>query len=165
MNIGIFTAVSGPMYHDGYYIAKALHAYLSDEMLDLPVWLNESTVCTFPRPWGSPNFTAMVHKDRKPRMVKTIKLEYSEEPEKVDVPELFWFRPYVGDYGHLMFGNFTVHHNATDDTLRFYTGRHAEGILMPDNPPQFRIRFTGKCLNNVVFDIPKPLLINFILLF
>ncbi|KAK3097217.1 hypothetical protein FSP39_007591, partial [Pinctada imbricata] len=49
MNIGIFMSMTGS---DQHYLFRALiHNFLSDVVLGVHPWLNESTICSFPKPW------------------------------------------------------------------------------------------------------------------
>lgn len=49
MDVGVYASVNGygdPMNH----LAIILY-YMTDQLLELKPWLNDSTVCTFPEPW------------------------------------------------------------------------------------------------------------------
>ncbi|CAH1785363.1 unnamed protein product, partial [Owenia fusiformis] len=54
LNIGIFTGLNGP-YTDVSWVAETvIQEYILDTLLELPSYLNNTTACTFPAPWGDP---------------------------------------------------------------------------------------------------------------
>ncbi|CAH1785366.1 unnamed protein product, partial [Owenia fusiformis] len=54
LNIGIYTGLNGP-YTDVSWVAETvIQEYILDTLLELPSYLNNTTACTFPAPWGEP---------------------------------------------------------------------------------------------------------------
>ncbi|XP_076444321.1 uncharacterized protein LOC143282529 [Babylonia areolata] len=53
MKVGIFSVMTGK--DSNYYKRGALHAYLLDKVMNVPSWLNTSTLCSFPYPWRTYN--------------------------------------------------------------------------------------------------------------
>ena len=53
MDIGIFASVNGAgsWWPSMNHLTTVLY-YLSDHLLELEPWLNETTACTFPQPWA-----------------------------------------------------------------------------------------------------------------
>ena len=53
MDIGIFASVNGAgsWWPSMNHLTAVLY-YLSDHLLELEPWLNETTACTFPQPWA-----------------------------------------------------------------------------------------------------------------
>lgn len=45
---------------DNYQYRQPLHMYLMDAALELQPWLNASTICSYPYPWGTPFATTPV---------------------------------------------------------------------------------------------------------
>ncbi|CAH1798691.1 unnamed protein product [Owenia fusiformis] len=54
LKIGIYTGLNGP-YTDVSWVAETvIQEYILDVLLELPNYLNDTTACTFPAPWGEP---------------------------------------------------------------------------------------------------------------
>jgi len=80
-------------------------------------WLNQSTACTYPHPWLSrvpPSLPALAVAANPPWST----LPPSVVPER---PGVGWLmdahRMYVGRYGHLLLGNFSVSFQPSQGTL------------------------------------------------
>ena len=48
---GVYVAINGPMGDTAQIAVLVLNQYISDLMLGLPPWLNQSTLCSYPFPW------------------------------------------------------------------------------------------------------------------
>jgi hypothetical protein len=128
MDLAILTVSGGPMYAGEAH--SVLHYYISDLILGLDPWLDNTTACTFPTPWANatddrnyftiPNI--MADADGESSRVDDITTDYKEG----------WFDAYVGQYGHLFFGNITISHDDVTDKLRFEAGKFGIGFLTPD---------------------------------
>ena len=109
--VGIYASVNGPCFKrlssDHLY---ASFYYLSDHLLGLQPWLNETTACTFPEPWA--NETAKESRD-------------PEQP--IDVDNLSEF---AGSYANNLLPTIEVFVEAT--TVRLNSNRQ-EGILHPSS--------------------------------
>ena len=142
MNTGIYTATNG----NGGNIHTVLHDYISDLVLGIEPFHNDTTICTFPGPWGDPsNFD-------DPEYIKHVKYENNvnmPERKRDDMrskadPGLNWHEPFVGVYGHKLWGNMTITHDPQDDdVLQFTVGRHGEGQLTRRFDTTFNIVYGG----------------------
>ena len=64
MDIGIFASVNGPGFKSfSINHLNTVFYYISDLLLGLEPWLNETTACTYPEPWA--NKTETESKDRE----------------------------------------------------------------------------------------------------
>lgn len=51
LKLGVFTSMTGE--DENHIFGQLLHNFLSDNLLDVEPWLNETTMCSFPSPWYS----------------------------------------------------------------------------------------------------------------
>lgn len=139
--LAVFTVTNGPLY-GGSAIHRAIHILILDSAIasnsthsDDEPWLNATTACTYPEPWISrlpplrPEVVdASVAAVRK-RLPSTV------VPER---PAAGWLskahRMYVGTYGHLLLGNFSVSFRPSEGTsdggtLLFRVGSIGRGQL------------------------------------
>ena len=109
MDIGIFGSVNGVNgYSSNYHLAVSFY-YITDHLLGLQAWLNESTACIFPEPW-----------DKLPEQGVAL-----ETPISVgNVAEL------VGSYGNNLFPDVNVYSNSTDIHM---DSNKLHGILHPSS--------------------------------
>ena len=112
MDIGIFASVNGPGVgrEAGEHLSVILY-YLTDYLLGLESWLNETTACTYPNPWA--NWTTSETK--------------VETPINVQLDNL---TDYEGSYGNPMFSDITVY--ANNSSLSFDSNK-VHGILHPSS--------------------------------
>ena len=111
MDIGLFTSVNGPgVGTDAYMHRIATFYYLSDNLLGLEPWLNESTACSFPEPW------------------------YQLPEKNSSTPEtplqLSNLGEFEGTYGSHLFPDIQVSSNSTD---LIFTTNIVHGILHPSS--------------------------------
>ena len=58
LNIGVYASVNGPGYGSNSGIHNIVSFYyIVDHLLGLEPWLNQTTACTFPKPWKKENDT------------------------------------------------------------------------------------------------------------
>lgn len=111
MDIGIFASVNGPDFwnESSTHLTTVLY-YLSDHLLELEPWLNETTACSFPEPWG--NDTESEPKE-------------PEVPITVDNPSEF-----EGSYSYPLFPNAEVMTNSSQMLMDI---NRLQGILHPSS--------------------------------
>ncbi|CAH1801489.1 unnamed protein product, partial [Owenia fusiformis] len=97
LKIGIYAGLNGPYERVSWTVETIVHEYILDILLDLPNYLNQTTVCAFPAPWGEPvdipTFTAI--------------------PE--DVASTLPLEKYTGVFGRAAYGCMNMTLNRTDD--------------------------------------------------
>ncbi len=141
MDLAVYTAVNGPL-DQGSQANTVIHYQVPDIVWGLERWLNDSTACTFPRPWQSRN---PKHSQHTQNGIWSIEEEHETQR---------WFHAldddyeaYEGTYGHFFFGNITVTFEETTGELRFLAGRVGQGRLDPvvewDNARLFQVEFDG----------------------
>ena len=60
LNIGVYASVNGPGYGSNSGIHNIVSFYyIVDHLLGLEPWLNQTTACTFPKPWKMENDTEL----------------------------------------------------------------------------------------------------------
>ena len=149
-NVGIYSASNG---NDGN-LHEVLHNHIADLALGLQPILNDTTLCTFPRPWGGdskdqedPRKHRTNHKQRKESRRHRPYNEIREpvmDNDVIKTPSLQWHEPFVGTFGHKTFGNMTVFYNSGDPNVLQYTiGRFGEGTLTRRGPVTFNIIYGG----------------------
>ncbi|XP_074651083.1 uncharacterized protein LOC141905899 [Tubulanus polymorphus] len=127
LKIGIYANINGAK---GPADSVKIIAYvLADLLIGLPVWLNKTTVCSYPQPWV--RNTPKTKTEMKPARI--VKKNVSHKLEE-----------YTGEYGNLAFGNITVSLDVEKSTLYFAFGRYGRAQLVPvDTRDQFAIKWTG----------------------
>ena len=111
MDIGLFASVTGPGFgtHPPYHNSLSFY-YIIDHVFGLEPWLNETTVCSFPKPWGNAT-----------KVDATLK----ETPIHVDNQAEF-----EGFYGNHLFPDIKVYSNTTDLLLN---SNRIHGVLHPSS--------------------------------
>ena len=135
MNLAIVTVSGGPMYSGEAH--TVLHYYITDLVLGLEPWLNNITSCTFPAPWaassGNDNLDVIDHSQHVD-LLKDSEDGYPDtdcdDVSSYHVAE--WYDAFIGQYGHLFFGNITISYDDVSDELRFEAGKFGAGSLTPD---------------------------------
>lgn len=146
--LGIFSVSNGPAYLS-LETHQLVHYMIADALLNLSsAWLNDSTVCTFPRPW----VTDLSRRRERPkpdeapdpkdaRIVESILKEDFDGGGGMKPGVAGWSRNvserflqahhglYTGPYGHLLLGNFTVAFNRSSNRLHFAYGVLGRGRL------------------------------------
>jgi len=118
---GIFISITGSENSSNIPIKMIMHR-AADLLLGEPAWLNDTTACTFPQPWESPEMTPHNNGNIVLKTIWTI-----NKPMEA----------YVGIYGHPAFGNITVTiENATN--LILYFGRFGKLFLNPVTENNFK---------------------------
>ena len=110
LNIGIFGSVNGPGF--GFTPSDHLDVtfyYITDHLIGLQTWLNESTACSFPEPW----------------LKRPMPEDKSESPFVVrNLAEL------TGSYGNNLFPDVQVYLNST---ILHLDSNRIHGILHPSS--------------------------------
>lgn len=111
-DIGMFASVNGPAFKvlPDYHLTTLLY-HISDQLLDLEPWLNETTACTFPEPWANKTETK------------------SKEPEVPITVENKTY--YEGEFSHPLFNGVEVSTNST--TMFIKAKPRLSGILHPSS--------------------------------
>ncbi|XP_066287724.1 uncharacterized protein [Branchiostoma lanceolatum] len=112
---GVFTSVNGPVFRLDRDVHRVLHYRVSDMILGLDPWLNTTTACSYPQPWGT---RPADHLPAPP----AISRDFPRDK-----------RDYVGSYGNQVFGNLTIFLNSADGTLRFRAGLLGRGVVLSLN--------------------------------
>ena len=111
MDIGLFTSVNGQESGESsYHHRMNSFYYITDYLFGLEPWLNETTTCSFPEPWGNKT---------KPEQKE------NEVPIQVDNDS-----EYEGSYGSHIFPNIAI--NSSSGDLHLYSNL-ARGILHPSS--------------------------------
>lgn len=147
--LGIFSACNGPAFLTSE-IHQVVHYMIADSLLNLTEWLNDTTACTFPKPWSTKIPRPKARKIEKPSAVKTEGSRKMVSPrewfmsnkpdeKKADgMNENIYFRKwleahcdlYTGLYGHPLLGNFSVTYSDSDCSLHFSFGLLGTGRLI-----------------------------------
>ncbi|KAL5010565.1 hypothetical protein ScPMuIL_012870 [Solemya velum] len=139
-DVGIYTAVNGPGNNEAKTALRVIHHYISDILLNMTPWLNLSAACSFPEPWLTR------HKNRA-HDDDPLEGDAVKGRNKYTTPVVRSGRTlenYIGQYGHLAFGNITIKLDLEVDLLHLTVGRFGEAWLYPtDRVDQFDMRFTG----------------------
>ena len=109
LDIGLFASLNGPGPGTlaGNHLVSVFY-HIADHLLGLNPWLNETTACTFPKPWLN----------RPPR-----------PPTKLPTPiNVTNYDELVGIYGSHIFPDINVAYNSTD---LLFTSNKMHGILHP----------------------------------
>lgn len=160
--LGIFSACNGPASLSTE-IHQVVHYMITDSLLNLTNWLDDTTACTFPKPW-SLNFPRT--KPRKIEMPIAVKTESSriivsprewfmsikpDEKNGNGMNENSYFKQwleahydlYTGIYGHPLFGNFSVTYSNSDGNLHFSFGLLGTGTLAYDDGISWKMELEG----------------------
>ena len=142
LQLGIYTAFNGPMGMEAFLGNLLIQYHISDMLLGLDTWLNETTLCSYPTPW--------LHR-----------AAYLPHKEHVPVNQTFQAtRPlvdYVGTYGNLALGNISVYLNESESFLRMSYGRIGKFRLHPNGPADsFRLDGVGVVSFLTVADAYAP---------
>ena len=110
-NIGMYATVNGPAFKSlsSRHLTTVFY-YISDHLLGLEPWLNETTACTFPEPWAN----SSVRESKNP-----------EVPITVDNPS-----QYKGAFSNPVFPGVDVSVNSTD---MFFKSNRMQGTLHPSS--------------------------------
>ena len=106
--LAIHVSISG--LDDGYIGRRLIHMYIMDTLLSYEPWINITTACTFPEPWGPPPRAKMY-----PGFFSDV---FKRRRVTPDLP----LSEYAGRFGNFGYGNITVVHNSTDETLDMFYG-------------------------------------------
>lgn len=93
--------------------------YLKDLLLDKTPWLNETTICSYPEPWGNPAF--------RPLPTQNVLEKYVGETGE-----------FVGVFGHTLYGEVLVTENNQSIDLKW--GEVMKGTLYDRRNLSFRLR-------------------------
>ncbi|XP_064636576.1 uncharacterized protein LOC135493288 [Lineus longissimus] len=132
-NIGVYANYNGPTSQS----AKGLEAimyFVSDVLLGLPRWLNQTAGCKYPDIDGDPYDGDQPKKNGNQE--KTENLVYKNDSSRP-------LGEFVGVYGHLAFGNITISKNDTSGILQMKLGMLGEADLVPIAPDEFNLTWTG----------------------
>ena len=111
-DIGIFASVNGPAFKllPTHHLTTLLY-HISDHLLGLEPWLNETTTCTFPEPWANKTET----ESKEPEVPITVENQTE----------------YEGNFSHPLFYGVEVSTNST--TLFIEAKPRLSGILHPSS--------------------------------
>jgi hypothetical protein len=107
-NVGIYAVISGPQNKHRGLSMKAMVSMAADLLLGETPWLNTTTACSLPAPWGPPFVSTPPPPDSSA----------PSRPSRASRPYWNISRPvddYIGIYGHPGFGNITVFTGDEDD--------------------------------------------------
>lgn len=93
--------------------------YLKDLLLDKTPWLNETTICSYPEPWGNPAFRSLP--------TQNVLEKYIGETGE-----------FVGVFGHTLYGEVLVTENNQSIDLKW--GEVMKGTLYDRRNLSFRLR-------------------------
>lgn len=124
---GFFMMANGPWPVKFRTDLEPLSYVLSDILLQEEQWLNLSTVCSFPEPWEE----------------KQIK---NETVTEISTDELYDFTPYVGKYGHAIYGDIAISNDLANRNLSFRMNSIGEGnlTLVFSENSTFHMDFAGR---------------------
>ena len=129
VDMALYVAVNGPPTSGTTWALTLLLMYATDLFLHDTPWLNHTTACSFPAPWGQETG------DGDP---KTPPDPLPNDP----LPEPTKY--YIGSYSAAGFTGFNVTFNADSEQLLFQMGEMMEGILQYDSKSQlFYLNLTG----------------------
>lgn len=126
LGYGLYLGFSGPPNSEATWAQILVLQYISDILLGVNPWLNESTVCSFPYPWKprEENLTTKLPKDSLPSHV---------------------IRDYVGVFNHPGFGDVTISRVARTNQLELHMGQELQAVLhYNETSNTFYTNFTGK---------------------
>ncbi|XP_074653589.1 uncharacterized protein LOC141907747 [Tubulanus polymorphus] len=144
MNLGIFTSVNGPMTAHAMDTTRIIHHFIADVVLGLKPWLNQTTSCSFPEPWFRADYASQRFNLEEEETDMSNDDLYSKKPhtEPIWPNRPLWH--FVGQFGHLVFGNLTIVFNDTDNHLHLFHGKVGHGILhKTDEQMVFVIKYIG----------------------
>ena len=149
LNIGVYASVNGPGYgsNSGNHNIVSFY-YIVDHLLGLEPWLNQTTACTFPKPWKMENDTEpSKHKkaDRFRRFTGAIVAQdwllTERKPDQLMEKDTEEIRPdqniidmvqdaseFDGSYNYPLFAEVNVYSNSSNLHLN---SNHIHGLLHP----------------------------------
>ncbi|XP_067661439.1 uncharacterized protein [Haliotis asinina] len=119
MNFGIFSSANGPGTANEGIAQNIISFYISDILLGDQPWLNSSTACTFPSPWGKVPPSTQNNSD----VTNT----------DVECPKC-----YVGKYGQHLFGDVDVR-KGPGSSLELQYGRVRGSLNTTDQKATFKL--------------------------
>ncbi|XP_067663680.1 uncharacterized protein [Haliotis asinina] len=118
-DIGIFVSESGPGSTYASFTENLISFYISDILLADEPWLNVSTACSYPQPWGTWLST----------------LQNNSDVTNTDVECLDC---YIGKYGHRLFGDVDVK-KGPGASLELFYGRLRGSLNTTDKEATFKL--------------------------
>ncbi|XP_046575951.1 penicillin-binding protein 4-like [Haliotis rubra] len=119
LDVGIFVSESGPGTSNGEFAENLISFYISDILIGDEPWLNVSTACSYPKPWGS----------------WLSKLQNNSDVTNTDVDCLDC---YVGKYGQYLFGDVDVR-RGPGSSLDLQYGRLRGSLNTTDKKATFKL--------------------------
>ena len=108
LNIGIYTGINNQ--DSRFTTRQVMHMYIMDLVMGFEPWLNETTACTFPKPWIT----------SQPKSPSAATEEFDSARPLVD---------YTGTYGNFAFGNMSV--VSENGQLKIHYGKIGRWKLSP----------------------------------
>jgi hypothetical protein len=126
-NVGVFASMTGSKDNSNSDTIKTILNKAADMLLELDPWLNDTTACSFPRPWG-----------------RTTPIQH---PRDKIVPKPNWnistqIDDYVGLYCNPAFGALKIEQRNSELVVRY--GRFGKMKLYPITETVFDLRYIDK---------------------
>jgi hypothetical protein len=125
---------------------RVIHYYIADLLLDMPHWLNHTTGCSFPAPWGkaSRERPVSVNKNKSSEPGPEVNLSKRSLGTRTRRGRLRPLRDYTGIYRHPAFGTISLSLALGGKALKMKHGRFGEAMVRRSGDGKFLMNFVGK---------------------